>query len=170
MCGVLCALSVALLLLGNVLQVGTYAAPMLASFALVPVCEEYGPRTALLLYAATAVLSVLLVPDKELALFYALVQGYYPALKKVLDRLRPAPLRWAAKLLCFNAATLAMYALLLVLFASPALLEEFAGYDTVMLAALLGLGNVSFLLCDVALTRMRALYHMRLRRRIQKYL
>ena len=82
LCGVLGALSVTLLLAGNLLQVGTYAAPMLAAFLLVPVLEEYGRKYALLLYAATSVLAVLLVPDKELALFYVLVLGYYPMLKR----------------------------------------------------------------------------------------
>ena len=67
LCGVLCALGIALLLLGSVLQIGTYAAPMLACFLLVPVGEEYGPKYMLLLYLATAVLSVLLLPDQELA-------------------------------------------------------------------------------------------------------
>ena len=39
LCGVLGALSVTLLLAGNLLQIGTYAAPMLAAFLLVPVLE-----------------------------------------------------------------------------------------------------------------------------------
>ena len=42
LCGVLSALSVVVLLVGNVLQIGTYAAPMLASFLLIPVLEDYG--------------------------------------------------------------------------------------------------------------------------------
>ena len=69
LCGVLGALSVALLLVGNILQIGTYAAPMLACFLLIPVLEEYGARYAVMLYAVVSVLSVILVPDKELALF-----------------------------------------------------------------------------------------------------
>lgn len=60
-CGVLAALSVVLMLLGSALQVGTYAAPMLAAFLQIPVLEEYGPRSALLLYTASAVLALLLV-------------------------------------------------------------------------------------------------------------
>lgn len=170
LCGVLCALSVALLLLGNVLQIGTYAAPMVACFLLVPVGEEYGAKYALLLYLATALLAVMLVPDKELALFYALVLGYYPPLKKVLDRLHPALLRWAVKLLFFNVATVAMYLLLLSVFAGPALQEEFAAYTPLMLAALLATGNVAFALCDLGLGKMALLYHLRLRPRLKKYL
>ena len=58
LCGVLSALSVVVLLVGNVLQIGTYAAPMLASFLLIPVLEDYGKKYALLLYAV-----VFLRPD-----------------------------------------------------------------------------------------------------------
>lgn len=36
LCGMLGALSVVLLLLGSALQIGTYAAPMLAAFLLIP--------------------------------------------------------------------------------------------------------------------------------------
>ena len=47
LCGMLGALSVVLLLLGSALQIGTYAAPMLAAFLLIPVLEQYGTRYAL---------------------------------------------------------------------------------------------------------------------------
>lgn len=167
LCGVLGALSVVLLLVGNVLQVGTYAAPMLASFLLVPVLEEYGTKYALLLYLAVSILAVLLVPDKELALFYALVLGYYPALKRALDRLRPAPLRWAAKLAVFNGATVALYGLLFLLI-GPALAAELLADGPAMLATLLAVGNLAFWLCDRALESMTLLYRRKLRRKLKK--
>lgn len=170
LCGVLCALSVALLLAGNFLQIGTYAAPMLAAFLLVPVGQEYGPRWALLLYLATALLSVFLAPDKELALFYALVLGYHPVLHTALARLRPAALRWAAKLVCFNAALAAMYALLLVVFVSPELAAEFADSDAPLLIALVALGNFSFVLFDIALDKFALVYRLRLRKRLRRFL
>ena len=56
LCGVLSALSVVVLLVGNVLQIGTYAAPMLASFLLIPVLEDYGKKYALLLYAVVSLI------------------------------------------------------------------------------------------------------------------
>lgn len=68
LCGMLGALSVVLLLLGSALQIGTYAAPMLAAFLLIPVLEEYGTRYALTLYVCVAILAVLFVPETELAL------------------------------------------------------------------------------------------------------
>lgn len=55
LCGMLGALSVVLLLIGSALQIGTYAAPMLAAFLIIPVLEEYGPRYALTLYATVSI-------------------------------------------------------------------------------------------------------------------
>ena len=97
LCGVLGALSVVLLLLGSALQIGTYAAPMLVSFLQIPVLEEYGGKYALLLYITVSILAVLLVPETELALFYALVMGYYPVLRKAMQRVKSTLLRWIAK-------------------------------------------------------------------------
>ena len=140
LCGVLSALSVVVLLVGNVLQIGTYAAPMLASFLLIPVLEDYGKKYALLLYAVVSLLSLFLVPDKELVLFYVLVLGYYPVLRVRLNNIRRSVLRWMAKFGCFNAAVVVMYALLIVVLAPPELVQEFAAEGTPMLLALLALG------------------------------
>ena len=82
------ALSVVLLLIGSALQIGTYAAPMLAAFLLIPVLEDYGPRYALTLYATVSILAVLFVPETELAFFYVLVMGYYPVLRVKLNALK----------------------------------------------------------------------------------
>lgn len=130
LCGVLSALSVVVLLVGNVLQIGTYAAPMLASFLLIPVLEDYGKKYALLLYAVVSLLSLFLVPDKELVLFYVLVLGYYPVLRVRLNNIRRGVLRWMAKFGCFNAAVVVMYALLIVVLAPPELVQEFAAEGT----------------------------------------
>lgn len=169
LCGVLGALSVTLLLVGNLLQIGTYAAPMLAAFLLVPVLEEYGAKYAVLLYLSVSILAVLLVPDKELALFYALVLGYDPILKRKLDRVRAAPLRWFLKLAVFNTATVAMYGLL-VLLIGPAVAQELLSDGPAWLAAFLMMGNLAFVLCDVALTNITRLYHLKLRQRLKKIL
>ena len=168
LCGVLSALSVVVLLVGNVLQIGTYAAPMLASFLLIPVLEDYGKKYALLLYAVVSLLSLFLVPDKELVLFYVLVLGYYPVLRVRLNNIRRGVLRWMAKFGCFNAAVVVMYALLIVVLAPPELVQEFAAEGTPMLLALLALGNLSFWLCDRALTAITPLYRQRIAPRLKK--
>ena len=97
------------MLLGSALQIGTYAAPMLAAFLLIPVLEEYGTRYALTLYVCVAILAVLFVPETELALFYVLVMGYYPVLRVKLNGVKSTLLRWVLKFAVFNAGTVLVY-------------------------------------------------------------
>ena len=123
LCGMLGALSVVLLLIGSALQIGTYAAPMLAAFLIIPVLEEYGPRYALTLYATVSILAVLFVPETELAFFYVLVMGYYPVLRVKLNGVKSTLLRWVLKFAVFNAGTVLVYLLLFALL-GPAVLDE----------------------------------------------
>ena len=83
LCGVSAALGTALLLLGGLIPGATYCAPLLGMLPLIPCMEEYGRGAALSVYAVTAALAVLLVPDKELACVY-LFFGYYPALRPAI--------------------------------------------------------------------------------------
>ena len=167
LCGMLGALSVVLLLIGSALQIGTYAAPMLAAFLLIPVLEDYGPRYALTLYATVSILAVLLVPETELAFFYVLVMGYYPVLRVKLNTLKNTVLRWVIKFVVFNAATVLVYLLLFALL-GPAVLDELLADGTAMLAVLLAAGNLSFWLCDRALAALTRYYHLVVRPRLKK--
>lgn len=167
LCGMLGALSVVLLLIGSALQIGTYAAPMLAAFLLIPVLEDYGPRYALTLYATVSILAVLLVPETELAFFYVLVMGYYPVLRVKLNALKNTVLRWVIKFAVFNAATVLVYLLLFALL-GPAVLDELLADGTAMLAALLAAGNLSFWLCDRALAALTRYYHLVVKPKLKK--
>ena len=158
LCGMLGALSVVLLLLGSALQIGTYAAPMLAAFLLIPVLEEYGTRYAL---------AVLFVPETELALFYVLVMGYYPVLRVKLNGVKSTLLRWVLKFAVFNAGTVLVYLLLFALL-GPAVLDELLADGIGMLAALLAAGNLSFWLCDRALAALTRYYHVILKPKLKK--
>ena len=167
LCGMLGALSVVLLLLGSTLQIGTYAAPMLAAFLLIPVLEEYGTRYALTLYVCVAILAVLFVPETELALFYVLVMGYYPVLRVKLNGVKSTLLRWVLKFAVFNAGTVLVYLLLFALL-GPAVLDELLADGIGMLAALLAAGNLSFWLCDRALAALTQYYHVILKPKLKK--
>lgn len=168
LCGILAALSVVMLLVGSALQIGTYAAPMLAAFLLVPVQEEYGPRYALLQYTTVSLLALMLVPETELTLFYLLVVGYYPVVRRALQAVRPALLRWLLKFCLFNVATALVYLVLAALF-GPAIWQELTADGTAVLAALLALGNLSFFLCDRALGAVTLYYRRILRRKMRHF-
>ena len=172
LCGMLGALSVVLLLLGSALQIGTYAAPMLAAFLLIPVLEEYGTRYALTLYVCVAILAVLFVPETELALFYVLVMGYYPVLRVKLNGVKSTLLRWVLKFAVFNAGTVVVQGNPKVYKALrdqlSAVLDELLADGVGMLAALLAAGNLSFWLCDRALAALTRYYHVILKPKLKK--
>lgn len=159
LCGVMGALAVVCLLL-TVFPFATYALPALASVFLFPVVIECGRRYGILVYAATAVLALLLAPDLEAKILYVAFFGYYPVLKSAAEAFRKVG-EWALKLGTFNAAVLIAYFLLTRLGLS---LSEFA-LGSLPLAAAVGvfwaIGNVVFVLYDVALTRALTLYFVR---------
>ena len=154
--GVLAALAAAILLLGGLIPVGTFISPMLASIPLVILLAELPKSLCSGWYAVVAILGVLLCPDKETAFVFVFL-GWYPIAKPALDRLPRLP-RLLCKLLIFNAAVAALYALLILVFHLEALVREAKETGLVLLLVLLLLGNVTFLLFDLLLSRLTTFY------------
>ena len=117
---------------------------------------------AYMLYAATSLLSLLLLPAKTAPFIYAAFVGWYPIAKYHLDHL-PRLFSWILKLVIFNIA------IVFLLFASVALLglpnEGIAVYAVTVAA-----GNLSFVLYDILLGRLLLLYAARLRARVNRFL
>ncbi len=157
---VLAALAAALLMLGGIVPLATYAAPVLASAALVAAREECRAGYAWGCWFVSAALALLLSADKEAALLYAAL-GYYPLLKPRFDALRPRLLRLAAKLALCVAAVGAVYALLLYVLQIAALVEEFAAASKAILWTTILLGAAVFFAYDLALERMTQIYKRR---------
>ena len=151
LCGVLCALAVAIMAMGTIIPVATYCCPLLASMTIVPVLILCGEKLSWAMFAASAILSLLLAPDKEAAAIF-LALGYYPIVKPRLDK-KPKPRRIVWKLLLFNAAIIAVYGALLFVFRLDALREEFFSMGGLLALALILGGNVIFWLDDRLLER-----------------
>lgn len=162
--GVFAALAVAVMALGTIIPIGTFCCPAIAALLLIPVLDLCGSVLALAWYAAVAVLSLLLAPDREAAMIF-LFLGYYPVLQPLLQRIRLLPLRVLAKLTVFNAAALVLYGLLAAVLGIPGV----EGATRTLLLVTLALGNVTFVLFDLALTRLSRLYRLKWRSRLQKF-
>ena len=167
-CGMAAALSVALMLLGAVVPVLMFIAPAVASLLIATVCVECGKTMALTAYGAVSLLSLLFVPDKEVALVFVFLLGYYPLAKPRFDRIRPAVLRCVCKLLLCNAAVLAMYGLLLV--PAGSISQELKTTALAVSLATLAMGNVAFLLYDRALHNLLQVYQLVWRPKLHKML
>ncbi|MGD9559333.1 MAG: hypothetical protein AB7V55_01850 [Oscillospiraceae bacterium] len=162
--GILSAVSLLFLLAGGLIPVGTFAAPIFAGLCLMPIAMDIGTKTALLCYAAVSILGVVIVPDTELVLFFIVLCGYYPILYPTLGRIKSRVLRWVVKLLLFNAAVLAVYCLLFFFFTGPTVLETLTARAPWYWAALLAVGNVTFVLYDVLIDKLKIVYVQRFRK------
>ena len=123
-CGMMVALSVALMLTGGLVPIATYCAPMLGGILLLPIMLEYGRKTAWTAYIATSLIVLTLGVDKEAAFFY-LFLGYYPIIKWNIEKIGRKPLRLGLKLVVFNAAIFLMYAILGFVLHMDAVVAEF---------------------------------------------
>lgn len=160
-CGMMTALSVALMLLGGLLPLMTYISPLVAGLLLAVVLLEYNSNYAWLTWLATVFCTLVLGSDKEASVFY-LFFGYYPILKPVLDsRISRKGLRVAVKLAVFTLSAVLMFLFLLLLF--PTLGAEFTQMSLGLMLAWLLVQDLCLLVYDHALPVNMALYRKRIR-------
>lgn len=153
---IVCAASLVLMLLCGVIPVGVYALPCLAGMLLMYIVTEFGTRWAIGVYISTALLSLLLVSDKEAVLNYILILGIYPILKSFFEKPRFRKISVLLKLLYFNAAAVAVYFLSIYVLSVPA--QSFLVFGSKLPLVLLAFGNVVFIVYDICLTRIISRY------------
>lgn len=163
MCGVMCGLSIVMMLSGSIIPFATFCAPAIGGILLMPVAVECGMKLAWVCYGAVAALSLLFVPDKEMAAIFVFLLGYYPLLKAYIERAKHPPVRFVVKAAVFNGAVFAMYGALLYLFPLQYIVQEFASTAKPMLALLILLGNLCFWIYDAALANILQLYVIKLK-------
>lgn len=146
--GMLAAAALVIMCMGGLIPLATYVCPMLCTMVQYIVLHLCGKRIAWAWYAAVALLSLLLGPDKE-AVGVFLLLGYYPMVKPVFEKWR---FSWLWKLLLFNGAVALLYTLLLRLLGLENTADEFAAFGIAGLILLLILGNVTFFLMDKVLS------------------
>ena len=160
-CAMLTALGVVLLWIGSVLEVAEISMAVIASLLCVIAVIEYGAAAPWLVFAATSALSLLLLPNKGVALTYAVFFGYYPILKEKLER-RPRVLRWVLKEAVFHVALVALLILWKwIFFPTVSVISPMLIFLFILLC------EIAFVLYDVALTRLISLYLFRIRQRLR---
>ena len=176
-CALLCALAVVCLGMGTLIEVFDLTAAAGAALILLPILLCYGNRYALLSYAVTAVLGIILMPQSLAAWMFAGVTGYYPMVKKKLDAL-PRILGWTAKLIILTVVMVGYLALFhfIVMGGEGSFAESFltgfgeAGGSTLMAWAVVGLSVLTYVLFDILIDRLLILYYLRWHKRVEKWM
>lgn len=164
-CGILVALSVALMLSGGLIPIATYCAPMFCALLLLPILMDYGKKSAWTAFAAVSLITLILGIDKEAAFFYLFI-GHYPLLKWEIERIRSKPIRIVAKVFVFNLSILLMYIFLGAVLGMHAVVAEFSEMNTVMLLLFVFMLNLCLFLYDRLIFPLMFLYDRKLRSKL----
>ncbi len=177
LCAILCALSVVILGLGTVLEIVDMTASAMAAVVVLLILLCYGPRYALLSYAVTGALGLILMPQSLASWTYVGLMGYYPVIKFRLDRL-PRIVSWLFKIMLFAAVMVGCVLVFHVLIMGGqgsitdsllAIFDEESG-KTAVAWALLGLSLFVFVIFDILLDRLTFIYHIKFHRRVEKWM
>lgn len=114
--GLITAVSLLLMFMTGFVPFGEFVLPTLAGIILIACVCELGTKPALLVYLASALLSIIVCPVKESAMLYTMFLGYYPVIRPKLHAIRPGILRIFLKFALFNVAIFLSYFLLSKLF------------------------------------------------------
>lgn len=161
MCAMLSALGVVVLYLGSIIEVIDISMAVIASVFAIFAVIEYGAGYAWSIYAITGVLSATLLPNKFPALMYILFFGFYPIIKEKIEALKSKIAQWALKELIFNVCLIVL--MVLGNYVLMIDMREWFVIEVVFFA----LANGTFVIYDIALTRLISLYVFRLRRKFR---
>lgn len=154
--GVLTALSLAVLYVAALAPTGRLG--LVAAAGLMPAAAVISASlpAGALCYGATAILGLLITPDKGNVALYLIFFGLYPLVKCLIERLRRLPLEWVCKLAFFNL-TLAIFWFTLRSALLTGLPEMFEILWVLAIA-----GNAIFVVYDLGLSRLIFLYRIRI--------
>ena len=152
------ALGVVLLLIGSLVDVLDITMAALASLTVVFAVIELRGNYPWMIFAVTALLSLLLLPNKAPALLYAAIAGYYPIVKWQFEKRFSRTLAMLLKGIVFlGAAALFVYLSLRFFVVAELVIQPWYWIFIPLVVAF-------FVLYDVAMTRLITLYLVRWRR------
>ncbi len=128
---------------------------------------EINKKWALMSYIVSAVL-VFLLADMESRFLYVFFFGYYPILKALVEKINKPVIEYPIKIAVFNASVLAVY----IIFASffDFSVSDFGELGKYGAYILLFLGNIVFVLYDIAVSRMAMAYMQILHQSSKRFL
>lgn len=149
LCGVMAAAAIVIMCFVGLIPFATYICPVLCTILCNLIVHSCGVRYGWTWTVAVSFLSLLLSPDKEAAAVFC-VLGSYACLKRLFDSWRCSIL-W--KIIYFNLSILLVYTILIQILGLAHVAQDFAGIGLVGLAVVLLLGNITFIILDMLLSR-----------------
>lgn len=165
--GIIAALSVVIMFFAAIFPIADLVLPGIAGVLLIAAVYEIGEGWSFLIFAAVSLLSLLLPSDKNAAVYYIFFLGHYPIVKSYIERIKNKYAVWALKLLVFNICAAAAVFVIIKISGMP---DNLLKYNFALVAtAYAVLMNVTFVVYDIAVSRLAVLYSLKLRKFIGKH-
>ncbi len=158
--GVVGALSLVLMLLTSIVPFGTFAFPAFAGMMLISIVIELGYSWAFVVYGVVSSISLLMLTDKEAALFYVVFLGFYPIVKGLIEKIKSRLFQYIIKFVLFNICVIAAFYISINLMGIPK--ESFNLFGVYLPWVFLILGNIAFIVYDLCVTRIVTFYIIKL--------
>ncbi len=165
--GIVAALSLVMMISVAVIPFLTYALPAAAGMLVIFMVIETDKKWAFGVYATVAILGMLLVPDKEVAVMYLAFFGYYPIIKAIFESKLNRVIGWILKVAAFVATMVASYAFMMRFMGVT--IDETEDFGMLAIPVLLGTGTLAFIMYDIALTKMISLYLIKWQKHFKRY-
>ena len=147
--GVIASVEVFIMFLTGFGPLFEYICPMFAGTLMIMIVIEVSKEWAFATYAAVAMLTIFITPDKEATMLFIFLFGYYPILKSIIEKIKSRFVEWVIKITVFNVAVICSYWILINVFGAGQVLDSLGDWGKYGLLVFLGLGNISFIMYDV---------------------
>ena len=159
---VLSALVTVLLVLGGFFDVLDLICASVAALLIHVVCNEYRYKSALLVFAVSAVLSNMILPLRSCPILFAAFFGYFPILRIFMYRkIKYKKLVYLLLLVLYNCVMVVIYHMFKEIFG-------IANEPIAIVWALLGSANLFYVCFDMLIGRIMILYNYYIKRNIKK--
>jgi hypothetical protein len=155
------ALTVLFLYLASALPTGQLAIIALSSLFGIAAVIEAGYAASIFVFAGSAVIGALILPNKPLMLLYVLFFGYYPVIKSLLEKMYSRVWEWVLKAAVFNAAVSAVW----LIFRTIIFESDYQDIHTILVYVI---GNIVFVLFDIGLSKLIGFYMIRISKNLGK--
>ncbi len=159
-CGIVSAI-ISVIMVASLLPDVKFAVPAIAGLFLIPVFAEAGAGYAAACFTASSTVSFF-ISDKTSWLLFVTLFGYYPILKPFMEKIKISAIKWILKLLVFDLAAVVCY------FVQT--LTVGVTLKAWWLVITFVLGNITFIVYDIAVSRTANLYYLQLHKRISSIL
>lgn len=167
-CGLAAALCVTFMFLGGIFYIFAYTVPILLGLVTVMIKKTFGNASAVCVYIAVSILSLILVPEKETVMMYVLFFGYYPIIKSYLDRIKSKIISLLLRLIIFNACVAVIELVCVYVFGIP--FFEDGDFSKAMLIVFAAAMNIIFIIYEYLLKYFVLLYERKIEKRLKNIL